>query len=295
MSCLNIHDDPRIREFEDKRNGQKPVLSIVVVGYRAPALLSSCLNSLRAQSVSNFEVIIVDNGGSVVDDQWQVGLSAARIHLKKNYRQIISRNIGASICRSQVLFFLDDDSLLEANGVKEIVQLYATTNVIASRCRLFYRSNTMFNRLATHYDLGEEQLCGYLLESGLAIRTVVYIRFGGYDETLLPGGEYMYWLYNVGKNYGLDNVLYFPQVLIWTDYSRSLKHFIWKSWIYAKGIETIRIRFPEFIEYRDQIGARRAAKTPQFSTGIRLLNAIRKFLFRCGQRYYRLTVPKACR
>ncbi len=267
-------------------------MSIVVVGYQSPDLLRSCLDSLREQTRKDFEVIIVDNGGSMVDDKWREGLSVASVRLKRNYYQIVARNIGTSFSRSDLLFFLDEDCILEADGISEIVQLYETTDVIASRCRLFCRTKTIFNRLAFHYDLGDDPMDGYLLESGLTIRTGVYRRFGGYDEILVPGGEYMYWLYNVGKNYGLDRAIYFPGAVIRTDFSRSFKHFIWKSWSYTKGIETIRAHFPEILEFRNQIASKRPRFQVQQPLGTRMLRSLQKSLCWCGERYYRFTMPR---
>jgi glycosyltransferase involved in cell wall biosynthesis len=292
LTSRNLQYEPRISEVCDHRDQKEPVLTIVVVGYRSPDLLSSCLNSLREQTRSDFEVIVVDNGGSMIDDEWREGLSVAGVRLKKNYYQIIARNIGASFSRSGLLFFLDEDCLLGAGAVKEIVRLYETTDVIASRCRLFCRTKTIFNRLAAHYDLGDEQISGYLLESGMTIRTDVYRQFGGYDETLVPGGEYMYWLYNIGKNYGLDRAVYFPGAMIWTDYCRSVRHFIWKHWTYAKGVETIRARFPEFLEFRNQIASQRPKVSKRNPFGIRVLRLLTKTLFWFGERYYRFTMPK---
>jgi glycosyltransferase involved in cell wall biosynthesis len=237
--------------------------------------------------------VIVDNGGSVIGDEWQDQLSVACIWLRENYRQIIARNIGAKIGRSELLFFLDDDSVLDPEGIGELIEFYKNPDILAARCRLKFQTDTVFNRLAAHYDLGDEVISGYLLESGLSIRREIYAKFDGYDESLAPGGEYLYWLYNVGSKYGLDRTVYCPRVIIKTDYARSLKHYVWKHWTYAKGLELMRRDYPEIIEFKEQLKRRPDATRPSFRGLAWWLRMLGKSLSWGGRHYFRLTTSQA--
>jgi glycosyltransferase involved in cell wall biosynthesis len=241
----------------DCREPRVPAISVVIVAWRRPDLLRECLDSLRRQEDRDFEVVIAHNGGAFEDDGWQNDLSGVRVDLRDNYRQIIARNVGATFARAPLLYFLDDDTIVDPATLANVRSLFDTTAVVAARGRMLFRSRTIFNTIATHYDLGQERLAGHLHESGLAMRSEVYRRFGGYDEGLGVGNECLFWLYHVGSNYGLDKVVYEPDAVIRTDYATRLSHYLWKSWKYVQSREHIRKHYAEIDRYfEDEVRTR---------------------------------------
>lgn len=235
--------------INDARVPGEPMLSVIVVAYRRPELLEACLESLKVQRHQDFEVILAHNGGAITGTSWRKDLSIARIDLKRNFRQLIARNVGASIARGKIYFFVDDDTIVDRECLSAIAELFGSTRILAARSRMLARTPVIFNRLASHYDLGDEELEGRLMENGMAIRASTFHEFGGYDESLLPGGEFMYWVYHIGRKYGLDRVVYCPSAVIRTDFATDFFHFLRKRWRNLQGHEHIRIRYPEMETY----------------------------------------------
>src|SRR4029453_6474083 len=88
-----------------------PVLSVVVVASNAESYLSECLHSLRSQTLSRLEVIVVDNGSTdgtaAVAQQVATQDPRFRVLLRPAVALNAARNAGALMARGGVLAFMD--------------------------------------------------------------------------------------------------------------------------------------------------------------------------------------------
>src|SRR4029453_3907464 len=88
-----------------------PVLSVVVVASNAESYLSECLHSLRSQTLSSFEVIVVDTGSTdgtaAVAQQIATQDHRFRVLLRPAVALNAARNAGALLARGSFLAFMD--------------------------------------------------------------------------------------------------------------------------------------------------------------------------------------------
>jgi glycosyltransferase involved in cell wall biosynthesis len=94
----------------------QPRVSIVVPAFNASRFVEAAIGSVRAQTATEWEAIIVDDGST--DDTAAVVRRAAgadpriRLICQPNSGTAVARNAGAAAARSEWLLFLDADDLL---------------------------------------------------------------------------------------------------------------------------------------------------------------------------------------
>ncbi len=92
---------------------QHPLISVILPVYNAAPLLEETLHDLQHQSLSNFEMLFVDDGST--DDSCRIIESHARqdsrirLFRQKNQHAGAARNTGMAHARGEYLLFLDAD------------------------------------------------------------------------------------------------------------------------------------------------------------------------------------------
>ena len=93
----------------DARFGQVPRVSVVVPTYNPGDLLTRSLGSVLAQSVTDLEVVVVDDG-SRAPQAWVTDLDPRVTYLRQDNRGVsVARNVGVAVARSDWVAFLDQD------------------------------------------------------------------------------------------------------------------------------------------------------------------------------------------
>lgn len=109
---------------------QKRLGSAVVIATRnRPAPLKACLASLATQSLTPHAVVIVDSSDATETQDLVAALAAEYpLHLVYIHTDAASaagqRNLGAEQVDEDLVFFLDDDVVLEPAFIAEIVKLF---------------------------------------------------------------------------------------------------------------------------------------------------------------------------
>lgn len=101
----------------------EPFFSIIVPVYNRPQEVDELLNSLCTQTVTDFEVIIVEDGSSVpCEAVCQRYANRLNIHYfaKPNSGPGLSRNYGAEHAKGTYLLILDSDVILPADYLSNI-------------------------------------------------------------------------------------------------------------------------------------------------------------------------------
>ena len=125
-----------------------PAISVVIPLYNAEKFIADCLNSLLAQTFTNFEVIVVDDGSTdsspaIVDSFIpKFGGRLNRLRLQKNSGgAAIPRNTGITIARGEYIRFADADDLLLKTALEEDFILAKKFNADVVYHTLFYNLN----------------------------------------------------------------------------------------------------------------------------------------------------------
>ena len=108
-------------------------VSVIIPAFNAEKYLVDCLGSLLAQTLQDFEVIVVDDCST--DNSLHVAENFLEhfsgrlkiISLPKNTGSgAIPRNEGLKFSRGEYIFFMDDDDLLLNNALEELYKLAET-------------------------------------------------------------------------------------------------------------------------------------------------------------------------
>lgn len=105
---------------------KEPFVSVIVPVYNVENYIDDCLNSIRQQTYTNFEIIIVedcstDNSDTAITPH----LTDKRIkviHHKKNSGLSAARNTGIDAATGEFIMFVDSDDIIDLNLVQVCLQ-----------------------------------------------------------------------------------------------------------------------------------------------------------------------------
>ncbi len=118
---------------------EHPFASIVIANYNGEKHLERCLKSVLKQNYKNFDLIIVDDGSTdnsqkIIRKYLQSDKRIKLISNKSNLGAAASRNNAIKISNSEILVFLDNDTAVEKNWLKElIIVLTSNSNIGATQ------------------------------------------------------------------------------------------------------------------------------------------------------------------
>lgn len=102
-----------------------PKVSVIVPVYKTEKYVSKCIESILAQSFSDFELILVDDGspdksGTVCDEYAKRDTRIKVIH-KANSGVSAARNTGLDVASGEWVTFVDSDDWVENDYIQEMV------------------------------------------------------------------------------------------------------------------------------------------------------------------------------
>ncbi len=194
-----------------------PLISIIIPAYNAERFIDETLQSIQAQTYTNWEAIVVDDHSSdrTADlvRAYASRDSRIRFHLAPRHggRPSISRNIGITLAQGEYITFMDSDDVYYPNGLQVLLEpLLKNLDLNASMAFPYYcdselkplhpsphlveREDGNFE-LAPDYQLSWEAICRSevtLSVCCLMLRRSTLITLGPMDETLLMGEDFNY-------------------------------------------------------------------------------------------------------
>jgi len=119
-----------------------PLFSIVIPLYNKEPHIKRTLNSVLAQTVQDFEIIIVDDGSTDKSTEVVKSFSDYRIRLisQKNAGVSVARNTGINEAKADLIAFLDADDEWNPNFLEEILGLknkYPTAGAYATAYNIY--------------------------------------------------------------------------------------------------------------------------------------------------------------
>ncbi|MBR6486915.1 MAG: glycosyltransferase family 2 protein [Lachnospiraceae bacterium] len=97
-------------------------VSVVIPNYNGSKFIKPCLNNLKEQSFTDFEVIVVDNGSTdgSPDMVREICPDAVIIGLDKNYGFSKAVNEGIRAARAPFVFLLNNDTEVDRDCIKQL-------------------------------------------------------------------------------------------------------------------------------------------------------------------------------
>src|SRR3989344_4521097 len=93
---------------------RKPLVSVIIPAFNEEAVIEKLLLSIKSQSYSYIETIVVDDGS--IDKTLQLAQKyTTSVYSRGHAERSMQRNFGAKKAKGKYLFFLDADMQLSKN------------------------------------------------------------------------------------------------------------------------------------------------------------------------------------
>ena len=118
--------------------GEKPLVSIIVPVYKVENYIQKCLDSLKAQTYEQIEVLLVDDGSPdncpAMCDAWAERDSRIKVVHKENGGLSDARNVGMAAATGEYIAFVDSDDWVDENYLMYLFQGLSKTEADISAC-----------------------------------------------------------------------------------------------------------------------------------------------------------------
>lgn len=211
-----------------------PQISVIVPVFKVEKYLERCVNSIQAQTFSDLELILVDDGtpdlcGAYCDTDALADERIIVIH-HRNQGQGAARNRGVAVAAGVWVHFVDSDDLIHPQMLEILHDSVLDTDVGISMC-VYHEANKIseeFYRIIPYpvqkhiISIDEEKLIEFMNDGGTGFYWVVWGKL--LDKRLVVGQEipegHFYednavanrWLHMAGQVVAIDEPLYFYQV-----------------------------------------------------------------------------------
>ena len=125
-----------------------PRISVIVPVYKVEKYLKECIDSILAQTYSDFELILIDDGspdccGEICDVYAKRDKRIKVIH-QENMGVSAARNVGLDISEGKFITFIDSDDLVSIYYIEELYQSLILEEADISVCnyKKFKKNNT---------------------------------------------------------------------------------------------------------------------------------------------------------
>lgn len=173
----------------------EPAISVIMPAYNASKTITASVESLKSQTLQNWELIIVDDGSS--DDTAKIVLSLSkqdpriRVVQGPNSGPSIARNHGIELARADLFAFLDADDFWAPERLLGMLSLFdrdPSLGVAYSRTRFIDAKTLKPGTLTPHIPqlnaadiMAENAVCS---TSNIVCRKSVFMAIGGFTAGL---------------------------------------------------------------------------------------------------------------
>lgn len=118
-------------------------ISIIIANYNGEKYLKTCLESVLKSSEIDYEILIIDNNSidrsiEIVNEFAKKDTRIKILKNKTNKGVPFSRNKAIKAALGDILVFLDNDTKVDKNWLKEISQIFSNDDTIgALQCKIF--------------------------------------------------------------------------------------------------------------------------------------------------------------
>jgi glycosyltransferase involved in cell wall biosynthesis len=117
-------------------------ISIIVPVYNAEKYLPQCIGSILSQTVTDFELLLIDDGSSdrsgKICDEYSRNDFRIRVFHKENSGVSSARNFGIDKAQGEWITFVDSDDWLATNFLEQMLNKARELNVDAVFCNCYY-------------------------------------------------------------------------------------------------------------------------------------------------------------
>ncbi len=205
------------------------MISVVVPVYNGDKFIERCINSLKAQTLKNFEVVVVDNNSK--DDTANIVQDICKDDSRFVYHFLSrpgvskARNMGMSLAKGDYIFFLDADDEISPDALEKLEaasKKYKCDIVVPNYLNTDEQNSILCDRqdvmslLVTDDDVKQfymQKLPTYLLHSVFKLYSKDFLQYHSiiFDPTLSLGEDL---LFNVAAFSYAQSVYYLNKPLL---------------------------------------------------------------------------------
>ena len=115
-----------------------PVISVIVPVYNAQKYIHRCVDSILAQTFTDFELILVDDGSpdncGAICDEYAAKDSRIRVIHQENQGQAAARNHAVAVACGEWVCFVDSDDMIHPQMLEHLYRAAQEPNVGISVC-----------------------------------------------------------------------------------------------------------------------------------------------------------------
>lgn len=143
-----------MHELQDSRD----YISVIIPVYNVSEYLAQCLDSVRRQTYSNLEIVLVDDGSTdgsdVICDYYASIDSRITVIHQQNQGQAVARNVGLELSKGEWVAFLDSDDWIEPTMYQELYDAAITSDADLSSCNsIFHDEESVEVKTEVDHDL----------------------------------------------------------------------------------------------------------------------------------------------
>ena len=157
---------------------KQPLVSVIVLNHNGLRFLDNCLDSILKSDYPRLEVILVDNNSSdpSASHVEQKFKNVSVLRLNENYHFAGGNNRGANSASGDVLFFLNNDTVIDSRCISLAVSVLLSSEKIGIvQSNLIEESRRNINTQLPPFDSVFAQ------GAGMFIRRAVWNRLDGFD------------------------------------------------------------------------------------------------------------------
>lgn len=178
------------KRCDDAGESHVPKVSVIVPVYKVEKYLPECIESVLAQTFTDFELILVDDGSpdnsGKICDAYAARDPRIRVFHKENGGVSSARNLGIKHARSELLSFLDSDDSWAPSFLEKM------------------------ENLMKKFPEAGYGVCAYAISEGVYMSELIPKPLKGFSDGDFGVFDLFDYIENQYKSFWLGNLLYFP-------------------------------------------------------------------------------------
>ena len=162
--------------------------SVIIPAYNEEKTIGKTLESLKEQSYKDFEIIVVDDGGS--DRTAEIAKkSGAKVIKQRNAGPAAARNNGAKSAKGEIIIFIDADCVADERWLEHMLKPFSDKDVAGVQGAYKSDQKSLVARF-TQLDIEDRynrldrkaDSLDWIGSYSAAYRKKIFIELGGFDE-----------------------------------------------------------------------------------------------------------------
>jgi len=187
-----------------------PFISIIIANYNGQNYLRICLTSLLASSITDYEVIVIDNNSTdksikIISEFQKIDDRIKLLKNKINLGVPASRNKAIAYCKGEIVILLDNDTEVKKDSIEQLIKPLINDEEIGAAQALLidFENRNLIQMAGGHLIPQAIWLMGFYermeykkvrsklgatniiaVSAALAVKKGVLDKIGGYDSLL---------------------------------------------------------------------------------------------------------------